>query len=91
MPCPSHKPYKPMRIIRDSLPPYWWLNPWSVARDLHQTACALKVLTDLDDRLIQQQDARIAELEAGLDRLHAAIISGGAIVPDAEPQKEDAR
>jgi hypothetical protein len=65
MPCPSHKPYKPMRIIRDSLPPLWWLNPWSVARDLHQTACALKVLTDLDDRLIQQQDARIAELEAG--------------------------
>jgi hypothetical protein len=62
-----------------------------VARDLHQTACALKVLTDLDDRLIQQQDARIAELEAGLDRLHAAIISGGAIVPDAEPEKEDAR
>jgi len=74
----------------DSLPPFWWLNPWSVARDLHETACALKVLTDLDDRLIQQQDARIAELEAGLDRLHAAIISGGAIVPDAEPEQEGA-
>ena len=80
-----------MRVWRpDSLPPFWWLNPWSVARDLHQTACALKVLTDLDDRLIQQQDARIAELEAGLDRLHAAIISGGAIVPDAEPEQEGA-
>jgi hypothetical protein len=80
-----------VRVWRpDSLPPLWWLNPWSVARDLHQTACALKVLTDLDDRLIQQQDARIAELEAGLDRLHAAIISGGAIVPDAEPEKEGA-
>jgi hypothetical protein len=74
----------------DSLPPFWWLNPWSVARDLHQTACALKVLTDLDDRLIQQQDARIKELENGLDRLHAAIISGGAIVPDAEPEQEGA-
>lgn len=80
-----------MKVWRpDSLPPFWWLNPWSVARDLHQTACALKVLTDLDDRLIQQQDARIAELEAGLDRLHAAIISGGAIVPDAEPEQEGA-
>ena len=87
-----------MRYIRETLPPLWWLNPWSVARDLHETACALKVLTDLDDdimqkhlELIQQQDARIRELEAGLDRLHAAIISGGAIVPDAEPEKEDAR
>ena len=80
-----------MKVWRpDSLPPFWWLNPWSVARDLHETACALKVLTDLDDRLIQQQDARIAELEAGLDRLHAAIISGGAIVPDAEPEQEGA-
>ena len=80
-----------MKVWRpDSLPPFWWLNPWSVARDLHQTACALKVLTDLDDRLIQQQDARIAELEAGLDRLHAAIISGGPIVPDAEPEQEGA-
>ena len=29
---------------------------------------------------------RVAELEAGLDRLHAAIISGGAIVPDAKPE-----
>jgi hypothetical protein len=61
-----------------------------LVRDLHKTACALKALTEIDDCLIQQQDARIAELEAGLDRLHAAIISGGAIVPDAEPQ-EDAR
>jgi len=34
---------------------------------------------------------RVAELERGLDRLHDAIISGGAIVPDAEPEKEDAR
>ena len=80
-----------MKVWRhDSLPRLWWLNPWSVARDLHQTACALKALTELDDRLIQQQDARIKELEAGLDRLHAAIISGGAIVPDAEPEQEGA-
>ena len=28
---------------------------------------------------------RVAELEAGLDRLHTAIITGGAIVPDAKP------
>ena len=80
-----------MRYIRETLPPLWWLFPWALVRDLHETACALKVLTDLDDRLIQHQAARIKELEAGLDRLHAAIISGGAIVPDAEPEKEDAR
>ena len=33
--------------------------------------------------------ARVDELEAGLDRLHAAIITGGAIVPDAEPVAEE--
>lgn len=79
-----------MRYIRETLPRFWWLFPWMLVRDLHTTACALKALTELDDRLIQQQDARIRELEAGLDRLHAAIISGGAIVPDAEPEQEGA-
>lgn len=87
-----------MKVWRpDSLPPLWWLNPWALVRDLHETACALKVLTDLDHDIMQkhlevirQQYARNRELEAGLDRLHAAIISGGAIVPDAEPEKEGA-
>ena len=80
-----------MKVWRpDSLPPLWWLNPWSVARDLHQTACALKVLTDLDDRLIQMQDQQIAKLRDEVDRLNVAIISGGAIVPDAEPEQEGA-
>lgn len=80
-----------MKVWRpDSLPPFWWLNPWSVARDLHTTACALKVLTDLDDRLIQMQDQQIAKLRDEVDRLNVAIITGGAIVPDAEPEQEGA-
>jgi archaellum component FlaC len=79
-----------MLRITDTLPPFWWLNPWGLCRSLHSAVLALKVASDIDDRLIQQQDARIRELEDGLDRLHAAIITGGAIVPDAEPEQEGA-
>jgi len=56
MPDPSHRPYKPMTIIRpDSLPRLWWLVPWAYARQLHRNCNALKALADrLDDALILQ-------------------------------------
>jgi hypothetical protein len=45
-----------MTIIRpDSLPSLWWLFPWSMARQLHRNASALKALSDrLDDALTLQ-------------------------------------
>jgi len=51
MPDPSHRPYKPMHIIKpDSLPSFWWLYPWSMARQLHRNCNALRALCDrLDD------------------------------------------
>jgi hypothetical protein len=36
-----------MTIIKpDSLPRFWWLFPWSIARQLHKNAVALKALAD---------------------------------------------
>lgn len=36
-----------MLIIKpDSLPRLWWLFPWSVCRQLHRNAVALRELTD---------------------------------------------
>jgi hypothetical protein len=43
-----------MLIIKpDSLPPLWWLNPWSVCRQLHRNANALKALADRQDDLLR--------------------------------------
>jgi hypothetical protein len=45
-----------MTIIRpDSLPRLWWLFPWSIARQLHKNAVALKAYGDRADRAIDMQ------------------------------------
>jgi len=54
MPCPSHRPYAPMLIVKpDSLPRLWWLVPWTVCRQLHKNAVALKALADRQDALLR--------------------------------------
>jgi hypothetical protein len=81
MPDPSHRPYKPMLIIRpDSLPRFWWLFPWSIARQLHKNANALKAMADrLDDAMtlqyhvISDQSEDIANLRAEAERLAGAV------------------
>ena len=52
MPDPlSHHP--DMLIIRpDSMPRFWWLNPWRVCRQLHKNAVALRELSDRQDDLL---------------------------------------
>ena len=75
MPDPSHRPYNPMHIIKpDSMPRFWWLVPWSYARQLHRTANALRNLSDrLDDaviiqnRIIADQSKEIADLRRLLE------------------------
>ena len=77
MPDPSHRPYNPMTIIRpDSLPRLWWLFPWSIARQLHKNAVALKAMSDrLDNALTMQshiivdQSEEIANLRTEAERL----------------------
>jgi len=95
MPDPSHRPYKPMHIIRtDSLPRLWWLFPWSVARQLHKNAVALKAFSDrLDQAVIMQshiivdQSEEIANLRQHIRILDDSIIRGKAITPDAHPHE----
>jgi hypothetical protein len=83
-----------MTIIRpDSLPRLWWLFPWSVARQLHKNAVALKALADRLDQavtmqthIIVDQSEEIANLRQHLRNLEDSI-TRGAITPDAHPHE----
>jgi len=45
-----------MLIIKpNSMPPLWWLFPWSYARQLHRNAQALKALCDRQDDLLKSK------------------------------------
>jgi hypothetical protein len=83
-----------MTIIRpDSLPRLWWLFPWSIARQLHKNAVALKALADRLDQavtmqthIIVDQSEEIANLRQHLRNLEDSI-TRGAITPDAHPHE----
>ncbi len=52
-----------MTIIRpDSLPRFWWLFPWTVCRQLHKNAVALRSLCDRQDAVIRELRKQIASL-----------------------------
>lgn len=43
-----------MNIIRpNAMPRFWWLFPWSYARQLHRNANALRALCDRQDDLLR--------------------------------------
>jgi hypothetical protein len=45
-----------MLIIKpDSMPPFWWLFPWSYARQLYRNGQALKALADRQDDLLKNK------------------------------------
>jgi hypothetical protein len=45
-----------MLIVRpDSLPRFWWLFPWTVCRQLHKNAVALRELCDRQDALLKDK------------------------------------
>ena len=81
MPDPSHRPYNPMTIIRpDSLPRLWWLFPWSIARQLHKNAVALRELADNQSTTITNQANILGrymdenrELKAEAERLAGVV------------------
>lgn len=96
MPCPSHRPYEPdMNIIRPhSMPRGWWLCPWAYAIVLHRAANAVKAYADrLDDiidlqrSIIDDQSDEIRRLRQRVEDLNDAVISGKAIIPDAQPHE----
>jgi len=57
MPDPlAHSPA--MLIVRpNSMPRFWWLFPWSYARQLYRNCNALKALTDKQDDLLRSQSS----------------------------------
>ena len=84
-----------MHIIRpDSLPRFWWLFPWSIARQLHKNAVALKAYADRVDQALTMQAHIIADqseeihfLRQRVGDLNDSIIRGKAITPDAQPHE----
>jgi hypothetical protein len=84
-----------MLIIRpDSLPRFWWLFPWSVARQLHKNANALKAMSDrldnamtMQSHIIVDQSEEIADLRQHIRILEDSITRGSAITPDAHPHE----
>ena len=70
-----------MTIIRpDSLPRLWWLFPWSVARQLHKNATALKAYGDRADRAIEMQIRIIDNKDQDIQTLQARVRAQDAII-----------
>jgi hypothetical protein len=81
-----------MTIIRpDSLPRFWWLFPWSIARQLHKNAVALKALADADAVTNQALKAEVTRLShsrehwiAKHDRAYAVAMHNERVIADME-------
>jgi hypothetical protein len=81
-----------MLILKsNSLPRLWWLFPWSIARQLHKNAAALKALadkTDDENRLLRQEVARLASSRdhwlAKHDRAYAVAMHNERVILEME-------
>jgi hypothetical protein len=81
-----------MTIIRpDSLPRFWWLYPWSMARQLRRNCNALKALadkTDDENRLLRQEVTRLSHSRehwiAKHDRAYAVAMHNERVIADME-------
>jgi hypothetical protein len=81
-----------MLIVRpDSLPRFWWLFPWSIARQLHRNSTALRELadkTDDENRLLRQEVTRLAQSRehwiAKHDRAYAVAMHNERVILEME-------
>jgi hypothetical protein len=81
-----------MLIIRpDSLPRLWWLFPWSVARQLHKNANALKALADKEAAYANALQAEVKRLASSRDhwiakhdRAYAVAMHNERVIADME-------
>lgn len=81
-----------MTIIRPhTKPPLWWLFPWSVCRQLHKNAVALKALTDADaatNRALKAEVIRLASSRehwiAKHDRAYAVAMHNERVILEME-------
>ena len=94
MPDPLSHHHTMITIRPNKMPTLWWLFPWSYARTLHMSANAVKAYADrLDEQLDGQRQtikylmAENYRLQQRIDDLNDAVISGKAIIPDAQPHE----
>ena len=81
-----------MTIIRpDSLPRLWWLFPWSIARQLHKNAVALRQLADTENAINRTMKAEVTRLAhsrehwiAKHDRAYAVAMHNERVIADME-------
>jgi hypothetical protein len=81
-----------MHIIKpDSLPRLWWLFPWSMARQLHKNATALKAMADADAATNQVLKAEVVRLAhsrdhwlAKHDRAYAVAMHNERVILEME-------
>jgi hypothetical protein len=79
-----------MLIVKpDSLPRLWWLFPWSVCRQLHKNAVALRELADADAVTNQALKAEVVRLAhsrdhwiAKHDRAYAVAMHNERVIAD---------
>jgi len=76
----------------DMLPRFWWLFPWTAARELHRIAKASLEWGDeadsalaISSRVMREQSAEIRHLRRQLEDLNEEILRGRAVIPDAYP------
>jgi hypothetical protein len=81
-----------MTIIRpDSLPRLWWLFPWSVCRQLHKNAVALRQLADTENAINRDLKAEVTRLAhsrehwiAKHDRAYAVAMHNERVIADMQ-------
>lgn len=81
-----------MLIVKsDSLPRLWWLFPWSVARQLHKNAVALRQLADTENAINRNLKAEVTRLAhsrehwiAKHDRAYAVAMHNERVILDME-------
>jgi len=84
MPDPlSH--HADMLIIRpDSLPRFWWLNPWRVCRQLHKNAVALRELSDRQAAEVTSLTSSRLHWIAKAERAHAVAMHNERVILEME-------
>jgi hypothetical protein len=81
-----------MTIIKpDSLPRLWWLFPWSMARQLHKNANALRQLADTENAINRTLKAEVTRLShsrdhwiAKHDRAYAVAMHNERVIREME-------
>jgi hypothetical protein len=77
-----------MTIIKpDSLPRLWWLFPWSMARQLHKNAVALRQLTDKLDAEVTALRSSREHWVRKYDRAYEVAMHNERVIREMEERR----